>query len=65
MKKFYLLEDVETNKYFGTYRCDDYWTSDIEDSKKFFNTDDFEIDEQTIDFLSGKIVKIVEFLEFN
>jgi len=64
MKKFYLLQDVETNKYFASYRADDYWTDDIEDSKKFYDKDNLEIDEQTVDFLSEKIVKIVEFLDF-
>lgn len=59
-----VLQDIETKKYFGTYRADDFWTDDINEAKEFNNSTHFDIDEQSMDFLNEATVQIVEIVEF-
>ena len=66
IKKFYLLQQLDTNLYFGKYRCDEYLTSDIEEAYQFSEPDNLELDEYAIDFLkeTDSYFKIVEILKF-
>ena len=64
MKRFFVLQNIETNQYFGKYRIDEYWTEDIEDANKFEDKEKLDLDEFAIEFMSGSTVKIVELIEF-
>lgn len=64
VKKKIVLQNIETKKYFGTYGMDDYWTENINEAEKFKDSSDFNIDEQSIDFLNESNIQIVEIIQF-
>ncbi len=40
IKKIFLIKDITTNKFFGTYRVNDYWTNNVNDATEFMNEDE-------------------------
>ncbi len=51
MEKFFILKRLDKGQYFGTYRGDDYWTSNISEAYRFKEKSYSLIDENTVDFL--------------
>ena len=67
IETIFLIKDISTNKFFGTYRTDDYWTKDINDAKKFINKDEalelIQDEEQYGNFFSYKYLLIEEIIK--
>ena len=65
IKIIFLIKDILTNKFFGTYRIDDYWT-DIVDAKEFINKDEalnlIKDEERFGDFFTDKYLSIEEII---
>jgi hypothetical protein len=62
IKNIFLIKDINTNKFFGTYRISDYWTSDIVDAEEFISEGDALIliqdEERFGDFFIDKYLSI-------
>ena len=67
IKTIFLIKDIITSKFFGTYRIDDYWTNDINDAKEFTNKDEalelIQDEERFGDFFSYKYLSIEEIIK--
>ena len=66
IKVIFLIKDITTNKFFGTYRIDDYWT-DMVDAKEFINKDEalnlIKDEERFGDFFTDKYLSIEEIIK--
>lgn len=67
IKNIFLIKDITTDKFFGTYRISDYWTSDIVDAKEFISEEDALIliqdEEGFSDFFIDKYLSIEKFIK--
>ena len=67
IKVIFLIKDIITSKFFGTYRIVDYWTNDINDAKEFTNKDEalelIQDEERFGDFFSYKYLSIEEIIK--
>ena len=67
IKSIFLIKDITTDKFFGTYRISDYWTNDIIDAKEFINEEDALIliqdEERFGDFFIDKYLSIEKFIK--
>lgn len=66
IKVIFLIKDILTNKFFGTYGIDDYWT-DMVDAKEFINKDEalnlIQDEERFGDFFTDKYLSIEEIIK--
>lgn len=62
MNIIFLIKNLNTNEYFGSYRIDDYWTNDIEDAVHYKDESEalavIENDEQYSDFFDDVYLSI-------
>ncbi len=65
MRRFYLLQRLDTKQYFGTYGGDDYWTDDVEEAYEFSQNQNFILDDYTQDFLkeANSLFQAIEVLK--
>lgn len=67
IKNIFLIKDITTGKFFGTYRISDYWTGDIVDAKEFISEEDALIliqdEERFGDFFIDKYLSIEKFIK--
>ena len=66
IKTIFLIKDIITSKFFGTYRIDDYWT-DMVNAKEFINKDEalnlIQDEERFGDFFTDKYLSIEEIIK--
>ena len=66
IKIIFLIKDILTNKFFGTYRIADYWT-DMVNAKEFINKDEalnlIQDEERFGDFFTDKYLSIEEIIK--
>jgi hypothetical protein len=67
IKNIFLIKDMTSNKFFGTYRISDYWTGEIVDAKEFINKDEalnlIQDEERFGDFFTDKYLSIEEIIK--
>lgn len=67
IKTIFLIKDITTSKFFGTYRIDDYWTDNIDDAKEFINEDEalslIQDEERFGDFFVDKYLSIKKIIK--
>ena len=67
IKNIFLIKDITTGKFFGTYRISDYWTGEIVDAKEFINKDEalnlIQDEERFGDFFTDKYLSIEEIIK--